>query len=262
MEIAEHSRRYWQYEYDVASRYIIPLMKQWGVTIDDASILDVGCGEGGGMCAMADAGARMCGFDIDELRVALASELMGSRKILVVSGNMYNADRPFIGKTFDIVVLHDVFEHLEDKDETLRRLCEYLAPGGVMLMTFPPYCSAFGAHQQNLVTPWLRIPFLHLVPFVVSRILPRIRRESSLTVREVQKLAHLKMGMSQFERIVSRGNLRVMALKAYLIGPNHIRFGLKPVSADMIGRIPVVREFLASGVVYLLTRYEGAHAGR
>lgn len=260
MEISEHSRRYWQYEYDVVSRYMLPLMKRWGVSIGGASVLDVGCGEGGGMCAMSDAGARICGFDIDELRIEIAKELMGPRNIPVTAGDMYAPDRPFTGKTFDIVVLHDVFEHLEDKAETLRQLVTYLAPGGVLFMTFPPYFSAFGAHQQTLSTPYLRIPFVHLVPFVVSTLLPRIPTESQFAVREVQKLARMKMGMSGFERIIKRGNLHVAAMRAYLIGPNHIRFGLTPVSAGMIGRIPIVREFLASGVVYLLKREEGEHA--
>jgi len=261
MEIGEQSRRYWQYEYDVASRYMIPLLTGWGVTVEGASVLDVGCGEGGGMCAMHDAGAHISGFDVDDIRIAIAKDLRDTRDIPVVSGNMYAAVRPFAGATFDLVVLHDVFEHLEDKDETLRRLCEYLAPEGVLFITFPPYFSAYGAHQQTLATPLARLPFMHLIPGVVSGLLPRLRKESLTAVNEVQKLARLKMGMAQFEHTAERGHLRIVAKKAYLIGPNHIRFGLRPVPAGFIAGVPVAREVLCTGVAYLLAKRKDLHAG-
>ena len=123
-----------------------------------------------------------------------------------------------------------------------------------MLITFPPYYSAFGAHQQLLRARFLRLPFLHLIPFFVSRVLPRIRGESPIVVEEVRKLARLKMGMRAFEAIVRRNNMRVAGKKAYLISPNHIRFGLTPLAAGAVARVPLLGEVLCTGVAYLIAK--------
>ena len=73
-------------------------------------------------------------------------------------------------------------------------------------------------------------------------------------VAEVQKLARLKMGMKQFERIARDRGLRIERRRAYLISPNHIRFGLRPFAAGPLARVPVIREFACTGVVYLLSK--------
>jgi len=249
-----HTQRYWQYEYDVATKYMIPLLEQWGIALSGANVLDVGCGEGGGLCAMHDAGADCAGFDIDKPRVDAATLLKGERKIPLTTGNLYEATLPFHDRQFDIVILHDVFEHLDRKDEVLQKLFGYMKPDGRLLITFPPYYSAYGAHQQLLRAPFMKIPFFHLIPFSLSLILPRVKGEEPYFVEEVQKLGRLKMGMRKFERIIARGGMDIVGKQAYVIGPNHIRFGLKPIPAGPIANVPVISEIVCTGVVYLLSR--------
>lgn len=253
-ELTDHTRRYWEYEYQVSARFMAPLLRRWGVTLEGAAVLDVGCAEGGGLCALHDAGARCAGFDIDELRVDAAVALRGDRAIDFRTGNMYTDGTPFTGTQFDLVVLHDVFEHLDQKQAMIAKLGRYLAPNGRILITFPPYYSAYGAHQQHLRAPLARLPFVHLLPFGISTLLPRLRNESPAIVTEVQKLGRLKMGMTKFEGIAFAGGMRIVGKKAYLISPNHIRFGLTPVPAGPLVHLPFVAELACSGVVYLLAR--------
>jgi 2-polyprenyl-3-methyl-5-hydroxy-6-metoxy-1,4-benzoquinol methylase len=252
--VEDHNRKYWQYEYDVSARFIVPLLHAWGRPPAGASILDVGCGEGGGLCALHDQGGVCTGFDIEESRVATARDLQGARSITFTFGDLY-ADRvPFDDRRFDLVTLHDVFEHLDHKPAMLDRLKKYLSPGGKLLITFPPYYSAYGGHQQHLRAWFARLPFFHLVPFAASKILPELQGEVPHVVAEVQKLARLKMGMRQFESIARERGLRIEHRRAYLISPNHIRFGLRPLAAGPLERVPVIREFVCTGVVYLLSQ--------
>jgi SAM-dependent methyltransferase len=252
--ITDHDRRYWQYEYDVAWRYMVPLLRTWGVSLSGTAVLDAGCAEGGGVCAIHDAGARCAGFDIDAGRIDLARALTGGRAIAFGLGSLYEEIFPFSETTYDLVILHDVFEHLDHKDRVLRKLGQLLAAGGRILITFPPYFSAFGAHQQHLSTWYGRLPYFHLLPFALTRILPRMKGEAPSVLDEIQKLGRLKMGMHGFESIVRESGLRVEQCKSYLVSPNHIRFGLRPLSAGIAGRIPLVREVFCTGVVYLLAR--------
>ena len=75
-------------------------------------------------------------------------------------------------------------------------------------------------------------------------------------MEEVQKLARLKMGIAKFQRLAHETGYCIIRRKFYLIGPNHIRFGLKPVGAGIVGKLPVLRELLVSGVVYVLSLEE------
>jgi SAM-dependent methyltransferase len=253
-DVTEHDRKYWQYEYDVVERYIVPLLVHWRARIKNALVIDVGCAEGGGLCALHDHGAHCVGFDIDQERVELAEQLKGDRTVTFLSGNLYDVYPPFSDRQFDLVVLHDVFEHLDDKVTMVKKLKRYMKPDGKLLITFPPYYSAYGAHQQHLRAPFAKIPFFHLIPFTMTFLLPRLRGEHPPFVQEIQKLGRLKMGMRQFEKLAERGRLRIVGKEAYLISPNHIRFGLKPIPAGPIARIPILREFLCTGVVYLLAK--------
>jgi SAM-dependent methyltransferase len=252
--VTDHDRWYWQYEYDITARYLVPLLRQWGVRETGVSLLDVGCGDGGNMAALADAGFRCKGFDLEPRRIELAEHLKGNRNCEFRIGDLASGARPYENERFDLVFLHDVFEHLEQKNEMLKILGRYLRPGGLIVITFPPYYSAFGAHQQ-LLTSWLgRIPFIHLLPGMCNTIFPGLKGEASVFTAEIQKLARLKMGITVFENIIKRAGFLVRARQFYITSPNHIRFGIRPVRAGIIGKIPVVREIAVSGVVYLLSK--------
>jgi SAM-dependent methyltransferase len=251
--LPEFARTYWQYEYDVAARHMIPLLERWGVTMGGCSVLDVGCGEGGGLAAMADRGAQCAGFDLEAHRIELARELLAPRHIRLATGNLFD-DPPFADERFRLLVLHDVIEHLERKEDALRILAGFLAPGGKILITFPPYYSAYGAHQQFLSTWYARIPFFHLLPFSLTHIVPNLRKEHAVFREEVEKLGRLKMGMSAFEQTVARAGLPVERKRAYLLSPNFLRFGIPALPAGPLGSIPALRELICTGVVYLLSR--------
>jgi ubiquinone/menaquinone biosynthesis C-methylase UbiE len=233
---------------------MIPLLKRWGLSLSGRDVIDVGCGEGGGVCAMHDAGARTVGFDLMEHRIQSARALQGERGISFLVGDLYAQQMPFPRGAFDLVVLHDVFEHLDRKQEVLGTLMSFAREDGLVMITYPPYFSAFGGHQQLLRTRWARLPFTHLLPAFGTRLLPGLSGEYPPFVEEVQRLAQLRMGMSGFERIVRSAGLSIAGYKAYLISPNHIRFGLRPLRAGILGHVPGLREVACSGVVYLVRR--------
>lgn len=64
---------------------------------------------------------------------------------------------PFADDKFDVVISHDVLEHVDNPSATLSEIFRVLKPGGKALIIFPSYDGAF-SHHLDYVT---LIPCLH-----------------------------------------------------------------------------------------------------
>jgi 2-polyprenyl-3-methyl-5-hydroxy-6-metoxy-1,4-benzoquinol methylase len=103
------------------------------------SALDVGCGTGFVTSALERAGMRTCGLDtqIEALRLARRRT---AGLLLLAAG-----DRVDFNHQFDVVLLCDVIEHIEDDLNVLRQAGQSLQPGGALVVTVP-------AHRQLWTT--------------------------------------------------------------------------------------------------------------
>jgi SAM-dependent methyltransferase len=99
-----------------------------------ATALEVGCGAGGAVKLLQDAGYRMYGCDF-------ARDLLEHGKRGGVGGLHYGGLDDVIaaqpGVRFDLICLHHVFEHLVDPLAFLRLASASLAPQGAVLIAVP-----------------------------------------------------------------------------------------------------------------------------
>src|SRR3954469_17047654 len=66
----------WGYMYGLAKEYMIPYLEAKGIAIRGASIIEIGCAEGGNLCAMAEHGAvDLAGTDIATERLESAAHI-------------------------------------------------------------------------------------------------------------------------------------------------------------------------------------------
>jgi SAM-dependent methyltransferase len=137
----------------VASRFVGP----------DARVLEVGCGYGRNVAALARLGCRaVVGCDVDR------SELMRARArvrdVPDAAGRVLLAQQepwrlPFADGTFDFVVLWQVLEHVfarEDKARVLAECTRVLRHGGHLLIETPNQWFPFDYHDNKLpLVHWL-----------------------------------------------------------------------------------------------------------
>ncbi len=97
-----------------------------------ATILEPGCGTGGNFAMLAKRG-RVFAMDTEESAVDFAA----SRKIAEVARGALPNHIPFEGTNFDLIVMTDVLEHLDDPVGSLRALRARLKAGGSLLLTVP-----------------------------------------------------------------------------------------------------------------------------
>ena len=128
--------RWQQIRDDVASLGRVPLRM-------DTRILDVGCGQGQLLSLLHRAGfRRLLGIDpylANDVEVVPGLQVRKQ----VLQG---------LTESFDLIMLHHVFEHLENGLETLRSCRERLAPGGTILLRLPTVESvAWERYRENWV---------------------------------------------------------------------------------------------------------------
>jgi SAM-dependent methyltransferase len=96
------------------------------------AILEVGCGDGGFLAKLRDAGAACVGIEPSR-----AQREMALSQGLRVHGGLLDTDRLLEGAPFDAFATRQVFEHVDDMHGFLAAVRAHLKPSGVGLVEVP-----------------------------------------------------------------------------------------------------------------------------
>lgn len=110
--------------------------------------LEVGCGAGRLLMEMRRVGWRIEGVEWDARAAIVARQVSGC--------HVYNGDFRAITLplgSYNLVVLHHVFEHLADPIGALRRCAALLAPGGQIMLCYP--------NPESLGARFFRAAYMH-----------------------------------------------------------------------------------------------------
>jgi len=138
-EMARNEEVHWWW---LARRQILTRMLQRLSLPKDAAILEAGCGTGGNLEMLSHFGS-LYGMELDDSARAISIS-RGFGKI--ESGRMPD-EIPFHGKQFDLILLLDVLEHLDDDSGSLKGLYQRLKPGGWLLVTVPAFPFLWSQHD-------------------------------------------------------------------------------------------------------------------
>lgn len=118
------------------------LIGHYGGETGDLRLLEAGCGTGGNIDMLRRFG-KLDAFEFDPVARARASEKAG---VAIPYGALPDGI-PFTDRTYDLIVLFDVLEHIEDDAATLAALGAHLAPNGRILLTVPAMPWLWSAHD-------------------------------------------------------------------------------------------------------------------
>lgn len=151
----------WEFEHGIYATDCFSEFCSEEEMLKDKRILDMGCGAGGKSIYFLSRGAKhVVGVDIfesyDEESNAFAAEMGYKDKFTFVCASA--CDLPFDDNSFDVVIMNDFFEHVDDPEGALREALRLLVPGGRIYINFPPYFHPQGGHMTDVIY----IPYVHL----------------------------------------------------------------------------------------------------
>lgn len=252
-------KRYFEDSAITSARFYFSYINRFHPITKDSRILEIGCGEGGNLKPFAEAGCHVTGVDIAKVRIELAKRFFetGGLKGCFECGDFLRSPIPREeSEKFDILILHDVIEHIQDKDAFIGYIRNFMRADGILFVAFPAWQMPFGGHQQICRSKiWSKIPFFHMLPYSLYRfILNKLAGEEGATIKELLDIKKCRCTIERFEKIIKACNLSVVNRKLWLINPHYQqKFGLSPIQLTMpISHIPIIRNFCATSCFYLL----------
>ncbi|MBE9207298.1 class I SAM-dependent methyltransferase [Nostoc sp. LEGE 06077] len=108
----------------------------------NAKILEAGCGTGGNLTMLARYG-EVAAMELDETACQLANE----RRVTTVQQGSLPDKIPFTSQ-YDLIVILDVLEHIDDDLSALEALSTRLKPNSWLLITVPAYQFLWSYHDE------------------------------------------------------------------------------------------------------------------
>lgn len=159
------------------------------VDLDDKRILDVGCGIGAFVARLREFTDRVVGVDVDEESVRKGGHDLPNLALGV------GERLPFADGSFDIVLLHEVIEHVDDDIATLREARRVLSAGGRVVVFCPNRMFPFETHGVFLGKRYVfgNVPLVNYLPDVLrNRLVPHARVYTKGGLRRVCRKAGLR----------------------------------------------------------------------
>ena len=199
--------------------------------LDNRRILDVGCGIGTYVRKFREFSPQVYGVDIDPDKVGEASRTLPN--IMMAPAEVL----PFADDQFDLVLLHEVIEHVDDDVRAVAEAVRVARPGGRVIIFAPNRHYPFETHGAYFGGRYVfgLIPLVNYLPDEMrKRFCPHVRAytrgDLQRLCRElpVQIVAHSCV-YPGFDNIAARSRLLAGVMRRVLYSLEHTRlhaFGL------------------------------------
>jgi len=151
--------------------------------LENARVLDIGCGLGAYVRRFSDFTNRAYGIDIDHSRCALGAA-RGVDGLCVAVGESL----PFADNVFDGVLLNEVIEHVTSDRDTLREALRVTRPGGRIVIFAPNRFYPMETHGVYLGKRYVfgNIPLVNYLPDPLrNRLVPHARAYTRAGLKKI-----------------------------------------------------------------------------
>lgn len=155
-------RQYFNELATTSEKYFISYIQQYRQVGKGTNVLEIGCGDGGNLLPFSRMGCNVVGVDMAEERIRDARIFFqeNGAKGHFIASDVFQVEE--LKYQFDLIVCHDVIEHIADKDSFMRK-CKQLLKTGGNFHVFSRMADAIRWTSANMPWPFpLTFAFLPL----------------------------------------------------------------------------------------------------
>ncbi|MFI3314939.1 MAG: class I SAM-dependent methyltransferase [Rikenellaceae bacterium] len=250
-----NEERYFNELATTSREYYIDYVKQFMEIKSDIKIAEIGCGHGGNLLPFAELGCKVTGVDICEARVIKAKEIFDSKNIesTFIGSSFFDLEISEFEK-FDLILVHDIIEHITDKSEFISKIRRLLAKDGIVFWRFPAWQMPFGGHQQICKSKLCsHMPFIHLLPKSLYKALLKSQGEKQNCIDELLDIKNCATSIELFEKLIAENGYTKLDRMLWFINPHYKqKFNLTPRKlSPVISKIAYIRNFFATSCYYI-----------
>lgn len=247
---------YRTYRHGEAER-VLDACRRFGVTLDAARVIDLGCSTGALTVAYAEAGARtVIGVDIDPAAIAHAQP---HPRVEYRQSDVQTL--PLDSWGADVILSYDVFEHVEHPPALLDECWRVLRPGGVMLVGTWGWGHPYAPHLwSTMPVPWAHVVVSERTLFRACRrvyeadwYVPTYHELDEHGQRRPEKYQRDAVATTYLNKYSVRDFERAFTASGFDWQLHLQPFGSAPWTAPLL-RLPLVREYLHGYLWAVLTK--------
>ena len=163
------------------------MILRWGMPVGEKHvqrILEEGCGTGTYVRALLPYADEVCGIDVEPEYLQKAVTAVPEAHLQLA----FCEKLPYPDNYFDLVLNHEVIEHVEDDRATAAEMVRVLKPGGRAVIFAPNRLYPFETHGHywNGVYHFGNTPLINYLPDVVrNRLAPHVRAYTAEGLRSL-----------------------------------------------------------------------------
>lgn len=186
--------------------------------LEKKRIIDIGCGIGTYVRQLRRFSDEVYGVDVDFERVKEGGKALPN--LAVARGE----DLPFKENVFDVILLHEVLEHVQDERKTMKEACRVAKEGGLIIIYAPNRLYPFETHGFYLGKRYIfrLLPLVNYLPDRVRRIfVPHVRAYLARDLRRLFQGLPVSLKVHSyvypgFDNIAARNTLLATLLRRVL----------------------------------------------
>lgn len=154
---------------------------------------------------------------------------------------------------FDVLLSFDALEHIENPEGFLRKMTDFIAPGGIAVLAFGPlFHSPYGDHMRDFYQP--QIPWRGIV--FSEQAMLRVRSECFRPGDAVNSYHEVAGGLNLMRYSEFLKHVRDTGWRFDYLAVNTFLKRLPPLRfiSDLVMRIPGVRDYFVHNVYAVLRR--------
>ncbi len=200
----------------------LALVRRWA-RLENATILDIGCGVGLYTAQFGRFSPRVVGVEID---LDVAREAAGRLPAIVIAPA---EALPFADGAFDVVFSHEVIEHVRDDRVAAQEMLRVAAPGGRIVVFCPNRLYPFETHGHYWRGRYHfgNTPLINYLPDPLrNRLAPHVRAYTGAQLRALfdpmqAAVVHHSIIYPGFDNIMARRPILAALLRRVLYALEH-----------------------------------------